>query len=54
MSGPSWDDRKELLDIWQEHAPLPDIGLRDGIFDALIAVAIWGYAQAVEDLGSGE
>jgi len=42
---PGWDDRKELADVWQEHAPLPDCGLRDGTYDALIAVARWGYQQ---------
>ena len=43
-SRPSWDDRKDLLELWQAHAPLPDVGLREGgIFAALIAVADWGY-----------
>ncbi len=46
---PSWDDRKRLLEIWQPHAPLPDIGLREGIFDALLAVADWGYLRRVQE-----
>ena len=45
---PEWDDRKVLLELWQEHAPLPDIGLREGIFDALLAVANWGYGRGRE------
>jgi len=48
---PSWDDRKTLLEVWQEHAPLPDIGLRDGIFQALLAVADWGYIASKKDEG---
>lgn len=50
LDPPSWDDRKDLLDLWQEHAPLPDIELRAGIYDALIAVANWGYNRKT---GSG-
>lgn len=47
---PTWDDRKELLDLWQDHAPLPDVDLRGGgIYDALLAVANWGYRRALDD-----
>jgi len=47
---PSWDDRKDLLDLWQKYAPLPDVGLREGgIFNALIAIADWGYMRRVEE-----
>ena len=47
---PSWDDRKDLLELWQQHAPLPDVGLREGgIFDALLAVATWGYRRRVNE-----
>ena len=42
---PEWDDRKQLADLWQQHAPLPDIGLREGIYDALLAIADWGYER---------
>lgn len=49
LDPPSWDDRKELLDVWQEHAPLPSVELRDGIYDALIAVAYWGYKRGTGD-----
>lgn len=45
---PEWDDRKDLLEIWQTYAPLPDIGLREGIYDALLAVADWGYERGRE------
>lgn len=47
-----WDDRKTLLDIWQEHAPLPETGLNDGIYEALLAVARWGARQVAEDLAT--
>lgn len=46
---PGWDDRKELAHIWQEYAPLPDEGLSDGVYAALIAVATWGYEQRKDE-----
>ena len=46
---PGWDDRKTLAELWQEHAPLPEGGLRDGTYDALIAVATWGYQQRKDE-----
>lgn len=47
-----WGDRKTLLDIWQEHAPLPETGLDDGIYEALLAVARWGARRVAEDLAT--
>lgn len=46
---PSWDNRKELADLWQEYALLPVEGLSDEVYEALIAVAAWGYAQRVAE-----
>jgi len=46
---PGWDDRKSLSEVWQGHAPLPDEGLSERVYDALIAVAQWGYRQRVEE-----
>ena len=46
---PGWDDRKTLADVWQEHAPLPDEGLSERVYDALIAVAKWGYQQRADE-----
>ena len=42
---PSWDDRKELAELWQQHSPLPPAGLSDATYEALLAVAKWGYEQ---------
>lgn len=42
---PGWDDRKELAELWQQHTPLPEAGLSESVYDALIAVAKWGYEQ---------
>lgn len=42
---PGWDDRKKLSAIWQERAPLPAEGLTERVYEALIAVAMWGYEQ---------
>jgi hypothetical protein len=49
----SWDDRKELSDLWQRYAPLPEIGLREGVYDALIAVARYGAVRAVREVTDG-
>jgi hypothetical protein len=46
---PGWDDRKSLADIWQTYAPLPEIGLSEGVYDALIAIAKWGYDQRTNE-----
>ena len=46
---PGWDDRKTLAEMWQAHAPLPEQGLREGTYDALIAVAKWGYQQRKDE-----
>lgn len=46
---PSWDDRKTLADVWQAHAPLPHEGLSEAVYDALIAVATWGYKQRADE-----
>lgn len=46
---PGWDDRKTLAGIWQEYAPLPEEGLSDGVYAALIAVASWGYEQRKDE-----
>jgi len=46
---PGWDDRKTLAELWQQHAPLPEGGLREGTYDALIAVATWGYQQRKDE-----
>lgn len=37
-----WDERKTLAGIWQDHAPLPEEGLTDRVYEALIAVARHG------------
>ena len=42
---PGWDDRKTLASLWQDHCPLPEEGLTERVYDALIAVAKWGYEQ---------
>ena len=44
-----WDDRKQLADIWQRHARLPDEGLSDAVYAALIAVANY-RAQDIRDV----
>lgn len=46
---PGWDDRKTLSSLWQEHAPLPDEGLSERVYEALIAVATWGYQQRKDE-----
>lgn len=46
---PGWDDRKQLAELWQQHAPLPEIGLGDAVYEALIAVANWGYRRREEE-----
>lgn len=47
---PGWDDRKDLMELWQEHAKLPEGDLRaDGIFQAMIAVAVHGYRARQEE-----
>ena len=46
---PGWDDRKTLAELWQQHAPLPEGGLREGTYDALLAVATWGYQQRKDE-----
>jgi hypothetical protein len=46
---PGWDDRKTLSSLWQEHAPLPDEGLSERVYEALIAVATWGYQQRMDE-----
>lgn len=46
---PGWDDRKTLASLWQEHAPLPQEGLTERVYDALIAVATWGYQQRSDE-----
>jgi hypothetical protein len=46
---PEWDDRKELASLYQDHARLPEEGLSAGFYQALIAVARWGYDQRVEE-----
>ena len=46
---PGWDDRKTLADVWQGKAPLPSEGLTEAVYDALIAVAKWGYDQRAEE-----
>lgn len=42
---PGWDDRKTLAALWQKHAPLPEQGLTEAVYEALIEVATWGYEQ---------
>lgn len=42
---PGWDDRKTLASLWQQYAPLPADGLSEAVYEALIAVAAWGYQQ---------
>jgi hypothetical protein len=44
-----WDDRKQLSDIWQDHAALPEIGLCDATYEALLAVARWGAARMYDN-----
>lgn len=46
---PGWDDRKTLSSLWQEHAPLPDEGLSERVYEALIEVAAWGYQQRKDE-----
>lgn len=50
---PGWDDRKGIASLWQDHAPLPEEGLTDRVYEALIAVAKWGYAQRAEEEPEG-
>jgi hypothetical protein len=44
-----WDDRKTLSDLWQDRAPLPDEGLSERVYEALIAVAQYGAARLYEN-----
>lgn len=44
-----WDDRQQLAGIWQDHAPLPEEGLSDRVYAALIAVAAWGAGQEFDN-----
>lgn len=46
---PGWDDRKILAGIWQEHATLPVEGLSEGVYEALIEVAAWGYQRRMDE-----
>jgi hypothetical protein len=41
-----WDHRKMLADLWQDHSPLPEGGLSERFYDAVIAVARWGAESA--------
>lgn len=41
----SWDDRKALAELWQDHAPLPPGGLSDEFYAALIAIAQEGAGR---------
>lgn len=45
-----WDDRKALAGLWQDHAPLPEEGLTERVYDALIAVASYGAGRAHDNL----
>jgi hypothetical protein len=45
---PGWDDRKTLAELWQSHTQLPEVGLSDEVYRALIAVAAWGFERGVE------
>lgn len=47
---PGYDDRKTIADLWQRHAPLPEAE-HEAINEALVAVAQWGYVQALIALG---
>ncbi len=51
--GIGWDDRKTLSDLWQDHAPLPEEGLTERVYEALLAVARYAderaYADALDD-----
>ena len=49
----SWDDRKQLASLWQDHAPAPD-GPWDDFYAAMIAVAEWGAARMYDDLAPEE
>jgi hypothetical protein len=51
---PSWEDRKTLAELWQRHSPLPESGLSDSTYEALIAVAAWGYQQRAEEEPEGD
>jgi len=44
-----YDNRKELADLWQDFAPLPEQGLTEGTYDALLHVAKWGARRALEN-----
>jgi hypothetical protein len=44
----SWDDRKSLADVWQQHARLSN--LDEDTYSALVAVAQYGARQAAENL----
>lgn len=46
---PGWDDRKTLAGIWQGHAMLPVEGLSEGVYEALIEVAAWGYQRRMDE-----
>lgn len=46
-----WDDRKQILDVFQDTLPgsvTVEGSLRDGLYDKLLAVARWGAQQAFE------
>jgi len=44
-----WDDRKALADLWQEHSVLPEGGLTDATYAALLAVAAWGAGRMYDN-----
>lgn len=46
---PGWDDRKTLSDLWQEHSPLPEEGLSERVYEALIEIAAWGYQRRMDE-----
>lgn len=46
---PGWDDRKTLSGLWQEHSPLPEEGLSERVYEALIEIAAWGYQRRMDE-----
>jgi|SRR6187551_2008068 len=43
----TWDDRKDLSWEWQKHQTLPEEGLSDKTYAALLAIAKWGATRVL-------
>jgi len=44
-----WDDRKELLEVWQGYVDLPEGSSIDNTYNALLAIARWGARRLIKN-----